>query len=195
MKTVATREMQFFRPDADSRRSVHLDWLEDYTPYAMAEAFKEIADSAVTSVLRRRRHPDAFFYAIASTYRHYIELQLKNIIDLGSRTDLAVDYQERIMKRHDLPPLWNVAKAMIARRWPDADLNELEIIDKAVEEFSALDPYGQAFRYDRDLRGKKNLTNAPRIIGLKNLRRQIKKVFDLLSGCEMEFRHYASSEP
>jgi hypothetical protein len=194
MKTALHSTKRFFRPDTDSRKSVHLDWLGEHRPYAMARGFKETGDFAVKAVLSRPEHPDPYFYPIAFLYRQYLELQLKNIIDLGRQTEFAVSFEADIMRRHDLQRLWTVAKAMITRRWPAGDAAELQIVEQAVSEFSELDPYAQAFRYEKDLRGNKNLANARRIIGLKNLRRQIRKVSKLLMGCEMDFRNCVAGD-
>jgi len=184
--------LKFFRPTGDYTTDVHLDWLGAYTRSGMAEGFKAAADRIVDSCEENAGHPDVFLYPVAFLYRHYLELQLKNIILIGA--ELAEEgLDPKATWGHDLKKLWATAKKAVFNVWPGGDPNELKVADVAVAEFSVLDFDGQCFRYFEDAKGNTNLKNAPRIICLGNLQSEMNAVFDLLTGIETGMRDCLST--
>jgi hypothetical protein len=194
MNTMATQNTSekfvFFRPEGDLIDNVHLDWLGNYTPSAMAEAFKDAADRVVISIRADVRHPDAFVYPVAYLYRHYLELQLKNVIHQAANL-LGKRLGKRELFGHDLQRLWRRARSLILEVWPGGEATHLAPIDQAVQEFAELDFDGQCFRYFENRDNQRNLQNSPRILSLDNLMDRMDEAFEILSGCELGIGHYA----
>lgn len=182
-----------FAPSGNELRDVHVRWFGDHTPYAMAEGFKVGADELIRSIINDPRHPDMFFFPIAFLYRHYLELQLKNITEQGSKL-LGIPTPQAL-QTHDLDRLWNTAKEVIAKIWPEADARDLDQIDTVVADFHCLDRTGQAFRYYRDTGGQPHLQHAPPQISLDILMSVMNDVYDLLTGCETGIAEYLRAEP
>jgi hypothetical protein len=162
--------------------NVHLDWLEDYTSYAMADAFKEVADTTVEKCRESPRHPDRYFYPVAYLYRHHLELVLKNLIELGHQLDEEPKCKSNA-QGHNLQALWADAIEVINVVFPNDDRSELAAAAAVVDELHRADPDGQSFRYYRNKNGVVNLTVLPRVLSLEQLRDGIQKLSAFLSGC------------
>lgn len=181
------KQRRLFRTGREYRQ-VHLDWLEDYTPSAMAEAFKISGDRVVDACQGDTTHPDQFFYPAAFLYRHYLELEFKNIIAAGTKLDPAPPCETQGWG-HDLSKLWKDARLVITTVFPGDDPTALIPLDEAVAEMSEIDPDGQGFRYYTDRKGCRNLEKSPRIVSLTNLRNQMNELFEFLVGCSLGIDH------
>ena len=166
----------------EEHKQVHLDWLEDYTPSAMAEAFKVAADRVIDGCDDEVGHVDKFFYPAAYLYRHAVELKLKNIIGQGAFLSPLPQCTTNALG-HDLLALWADARRVIVRVFDGSDHTQLKEVDEAIAEVAKIDPDGQGFRYYRDRKGNRNLQAAPRIISLRRLRGGMDELFGFLDGC------------
>lgn len=95
---------------------------------------------------------DTVVFPYATCWRHHIELQLKEVST--SLCDL-LERPHATSNTHDLAKLSHEVKNMLQEHWPD-DTADLVHVTRIISQLSAMDPNGQGFRYDRDLKG--NLT-------------------------------------
>lgn len=122
-----------------------------------ADAFKSAADIILEKCIDDGHKPinDILFLPVAYLYRHYLELRLKAIVQVGlgmeffKRADVESDLHE-----HNLARLWTHAKKLLKDRWPDADDAPLKGAESVVQEFHQSDPSGQMFRYHSDKNGR-----------------------------------------
>jgi hypothetical protein len=153
---------------------------------AYALGFQVAADMIVTGAEGEDLSPDVLFFPLAYLYRHHLELMLKQLIGLGvragaveapsdSRSEPCPACGHRELPKdwrwdHNLHKLWNKAKLLIRRVWPDSPVDDLKAVERVLQHFNELDRTGQAFRYPRDKQGKPHPQSAPRQIDLDNLR-------------------------
>jgi hypothetical protein len=171
-----------FAPQGDWSRNVHLDWNEDYTPNAMAAAFREAADATIARIEERSDHPDAYFYPVAYLYRHYIELELKNIIDCGKQLT-PQPFCKTNATGHSLKDLWKDAVAVFDIVFAGDDRQVLLGATEIIEELDRADPDGQSFRYYRNRKGEPYFSELPRVLSLRTFQSQMNKLSAFLEGC------------
>lgn len=100
--------------------------------------------------------PDLYVYPIIFCYRQYIELSLKNICmsDMNKK-----DYIDFINKAsHNLNIIWIEAKKHL-NAFEITDPQNIDFINKLVNDFNKLDPTSFAFRYPQDKQMNKSLAN------------------------------------
>lgn len=82
-------------------------------------------------------------FPIIALIRHYVELTLKEIILYGQTLDDHTTKQGG----HDIKNLWTSAKSYLKRHYKDLKKDEIDIIDRLVEDIYKLDPSSEATRY------------------------------------------------
>ena len=103
-----------------------------------------IADNSVLTV-------DFLIYPIVFLYRHYLELQLKDILSMAHG---LLSHCDDSIEGHNLGTLWKTAQPLIDQcyetaGWGAADKSQYKIVSSLIQEFSDLDPNGEAARYPR----------------------------------------------
>ena len=168
----------------------HLDWFDSFIftkDLIIAEAFKEAADKTVDNLEtgNSREHPDKFFFPIAYLYRHAFELGLKCIIRDGINLGIITenDSIKEILINHNLNKLWNKARYILEKVWPNGDKETLTNAERVILQFHNFDSSGQAFRYAQDVEGNPNLKNAPKLVDLINLKTVSGNLFSFLDSC------------
>ena len=145
-----------------------IDWMNNaclcYGENLYAAGYKQAADLLVKYVLEKHIDQDTLVYPIVFLYRHYIELQLKEIISLGKGLDLDI----KVEKDHELKSLWLESRQIIAEVWPEDSNNDIKAVQEIIHQFSACDPGSTAFRYPTTKKGKPSLTDLEQI-NLRNL--------------------------
>ena len=166
----------------------YLDWLKYYTSDHISRSFKEAADMIVKTLESGKfsGHPDIFFFPICYLYRHIIELELKDIIEIGVRLNILSDdekYKE-LQGSHSLHPLWNRAEAVLKEFYSGDPPEDLRAAGSLVQQFHELDKTGQSFRYCKTRTGKSTLDNAPDIVDLVNLRDKFDGLYNFLTATQ-----------
>lgn len=115
-------------------------------------------------------------------YRHYLELALKDQIDLWSRVS-HLPRRARLDTTHALMPLWNEVKRHQARTTPGVENGDKTIagVERSMNEFHQYDPKSQTFRYRLNVAGNKHDDQLPKT-DLRNLirtMRGLKNYFDV----------------
>ena len=115
---------------------------------------------------------DYLVYPIVYCYRLYLELRLKEIIQIG-----GYDYP----KEHDLLCLWHKALPIMQRSSQFFDTEELVAVEEKLKEIMDIDTNSEAFRYPSDKKGKPTLQGI-REIDLENLKQVIDSIATPLEG-------------
>ncbi len=137
-------------------------------------------------------------YPILFLYRHYIELQLKEIIRCGNALlGISKHYPSCFPTDHKIGDHWQECRAIIEdidkdewhrlgkgeQRKYKNDLNSLQ---KCIGEFLKLDPDSQASRYPVDKKGNPTVLDASlRTIDLEIIRNLVGKISYLLEGISL----------
>lgn len=155
--------------------------------FLIADGFREAADRIIAT-LEEEKHfhnADMLVFPVAYLYRHSIELMLKQLISEGLSLHLLDDCEslQATLRGHNLSALWKHTRKAIEGFWPNSERADLEATEKTILAFDALDRSGQAFRYGKNIKGQPNLVDAPAQVELRELRRVMTGVFNLLGGC------------
>lgn len=154
---------------------------------AIADGFKESAELVVSSLEEGNgdRHADKYLFSVGFLYRHYLEISMKQIVQLGLRLRILEPEEARhCLHSHGLPILWEKTKKVLTTFWSGADQSPVLAVEQVVSQFHAIDDTGQAFRYSTDKHGNKLLAQAPDIISLSQLRKVMDGVGNFFDGCQ-----------
>ncbi len=104
---------------------------------------------------------DLLVYPFASNWRHAIELQLKDVLELlGRLHHETVD--ESLKHTHNLAKLWTAALPSIKEVSSiEVRASDFTTVTKLIGQLTALDPDGQELRYHERTNGKPSLQNYP----------------------------------
>ena len=90
-------------------------------------------------------------YPIMFLYRHYIEIELKDLLALAGMMSFV---DARKISGHGLMPLWaKVLKCVEEVQGTDVRQEFEETFQHCIELFEQVDPQGDAFRYPKDVKG------------------------------------------
>jgi hypothetical protein len=158
-----------------------------------AKAFKDAADMILDSYgSTNTQHNDPLLFPVLYLYRHYLELQLKDILYLGIKcghytaaqiatmTENRKGQQKGILIRHDLIKLWTAAKRLLQKHYPKD--NQIALVEPTIQDFHKIDFDGQTVRYDRDttLKRRAYMNILPAAIEIVTLRTTMGAIYDYL---------------
>lgn len=129
-------------------------------------------------------HRRNLIYPAIFTYRQYIELALKGIIEAhGTKAGVSPN-----RSHHSLTKLWRDFLAVIEEAGHmDPSEETTRVVGMCVAEFDRVDPQSLAFRYPTDKMG--NQTTIPfEVVDLSNLRDVMDGIQNYLECCEMELQ-------
>jgi hypothetical protein len=128
-------------------------------PYDLAHygyAFIEGARAIIASAVSGAKPVDALIYPAAFSFRHGIELYLKQLLLNLQNLNESVAVSS---KGHSIDRLWRLVAKEMALVGPEGfDPIEVSIATDIISEFCEIDPTGQVFRYPEDLSGNRHLT-------------------------------------
>jgi len=119
---------------------------------------------------------DLVVYPMIFLYRHHFELQLKLLVR-ASRSLLGEPRNDA--KTHQLHTLWGIAWPLAQKAFPDADWSQNQHVTRLLNELSALDPNGEAARYDVDGRGEQHFKDLS-LINVRHFAEVAEKLGDYL---------------
>ncbi len=138
-----------------------------------AEGFKRLADLGVRYIEQTGHEQDFLVYPIVFSYRHYVELSLKQIIRAARK---LLDEPGGVPPSHDLDALWNTAEPLLKQIEPEG-AETYRNVRACLARFNELDPKSDSFRYPVRSNGDASLP------GVKNLDLgQVRDVVERLSG-------------
>lgn len=143
------------------------------------EGYRIAAEKLIETVLNTQTERDTLIYPIVFLYRHYIEIQLKEIIETGSK---YLDKKRKQVKGHVLFPLWLEAKEIINEIWKaDRDNENIKQSEEIIKAICAIDTKSDAFRYPIDIKGKQTLKGIA-VVNLRELKEGISPAIQFLDG-------------
>src|SRR5436190_6431658 len=116
----------------------------------IAEGFKRLGDLGVASVEETGHGHDYLVYPILFSYRHFIELSLKEIIRNARR---LLDKQGSVPETHNLAHLWNTAEPLLMEIEEGSALTYRDV-RACLARFDEMDPTSEAFRYPANRSGE-----------------------------------------
>lgn len=137
-----------------------------------ALGFKMAADKLVDMVMTEPDCADYLVYSVGYLYRMYIELRLKDIIEMAGHVPGKV---------HDLDRLWNEARPIMESSSQWFDDQELEAVEEEIQEFSRIDPFSDAWRYSKNTKREPTLKDIS-AVDLRHLRQVVDSISTALDG-------------
>ena len=178
------KDDQLFKADGDWWHNACLDGLHgSWGVYA--EGYRQAGDLLVEHI-KDSPYRHFLVYPIVFLYRQYIELRLKEIIRDGNQ---LLDFPEEFPKHHMIDKLWRQCRRILEQVWPEAPAEDLDAVEKCIQQFSEKDPTSTAFRYPTDKDGNPSLPGL-RHINLRNLSDVISRIASLLDGASMGISVY-----
>ncbi len=108
--------------------------------------YKDAADILVRKIIDNNLRPGAKIMPIIFLYRHFIELSLKAIIKYGNQL-FSINSKHDYPPIHNITTLWENARIIIERRWPNAELDVLDVVEYIIGQFAIIDPESYSSRY------------------------------------------------
>ena len=150
---------------------------------AYALGFKQLGDVGVESLGQRRGpneaivYADTIVYAIMYNYRHYLEVRIKGLIVTADH--LLDTPRAGSPTGHNLEALWARLRPMLEQIWPNVP--EYDTVEEQIQQFAAIDPGSDAFRYPLLRDGSPSLRGINGI-DLLNVKEIIDGIDSLLDG-------------
>lgn len=169
---------KLFIPDADVDpwHSACLNYLHDHSAF-YGDGYLKAGHVLVDHALKDSGDLDTLVYPIAFLYRQYLELRLKQIIDIALRLH---DRASKPKLSHDIKSLWLAWRKLDEELYPGSTSKEqLDGIERLIDEFVAVDPTSQGFRYATDTKGNRSLAGLT-LVNVRNLRDVMIKIADQL---------------
>jgi hypothetical protein len=143
---------------------------------AYAEGYKTAADTLVRMVPSTSDDRRNLIYPVFFLYRHYIELEIKQIIYLAHLVK-----RKRFIwpKGHGLRRLWGSAERQLTSFWPIEHRSHLFRARRFIKFINDLDGNGESFRYSSDVKRKKLHLGRLSDIDLDELRDHVYSISDL----------------
>ena len=160
--------------ETEALLSASFDWFISY-----AISYKTAADVVVESVEARRSPPDSVGYAVLFLYRHYIEIMLKGLINIGNM--LQSRKGGFPTGTHGIQNLWRQCRPLLEAAYPAGEKTDTDAVEKVLLEIHVLDPSSESFRFGEKKDGNPTLPNGTQI-NLANLRDVMNRLDGFLSG-------------
>ena len=103
---------------------------------------------------------DLLVFPWLNCWRHYVELELKNTLNV-CETVLGIEPKIRIT--HKVDDLWRWLKPMLNQLRPDDGVAEIKILDRLIAELTFLDPDSMHSRYPNLKDGTPTLQHMARL--------------------------------
>ena len=148
------------------------------------EGYKNAADYLVERSVSEHEM-DFLVYPIIFLYRHYLELQLKDLFQqLREYHNLSCE----LSYNHDLTQLWNKIRPLMEKNSNKSeDIENNNHIEARIKEFVRIDKGSFSFRYPVDKQGTSSLRNVPKqdgqdMINLLQVKGVVTSMATILSG-------------
>ncbi len=184
------------------------------TDWTYAVAFWEAGDALLNYALEKGEL-DLFYFPLFYSYRHALELTLKEIIKVLD--DFISDHQKQgLVKDEQLNKLPSTGKGKSSIFLSHSLTNLLDVytprmqlalqlacdpseplpkaIEDTIRELDLLDPYGQAFRYSKSTKGQKHFPTQRRE-DLPKWKERLQKAFYHFFGTEAWADNFLSAGP
>jgi hypothetical protein len=130
-------------PDWHNKAMLMHGWGDRWAVYA--EGYLTAADVVVDRIKEGFGHQDFLVYPVMFMYRHSLELNIKNLIQLAWRfldKEASSD-----LGSHHLVRLWQICRPLLEETAPGDSTEELGHVGTLIDEFCQYDAGSYAFRY------------------------------------------------
>ncbi len=179
-------EESIFHGRGDRRYTAGVNY-PNATHELMTEGYLRAAQRLVKTISDNAWGVDYMVYPVIFLYRHWFELRLKNIIDLGRQ--LVQVRESGYDTTHSLGRLWPVARDLIQKVWEGDRPSEFDLIESIISDFEKFDPYSQAFRYPITRNGENQLEGLNEI-NVMYFSDQMDKIAEFIDGAAMGISVY-----
>jgi hypothetical protein len=114
-------------------------------------------------------------------YRHYIELQLKNLISSGKS---LLDETPEYPRSHDLSKLWAECRPILTRIFGESPTKDLDTVESLINELHSIDPASISFRYPVDRKDDTTIPSSLTSLNLRQCRGIMDKLASFLDGAD-----------
>ena len=168
--------------------SFHVGFDEPWGP--IAEGFKRLGDLGVASVEQTGHGHDFLVYPILFSYRHFIELSLKEIIR-NARS--LLDKDGSAPETHNLANLWNTAEPLLMEI-EKGSAPTYRDVRACLARFDEMDPTSEAFRYPVKRSGENALPDDLHSLDLGQVREVIANIAAFLDAVATQTSVYLDSK-
>jgi hypothetical protein len=124
---------------------------------ARIKGFRRAAEIlAVAMLTGTNEDRDTVAFPWLNSWRHYIELQIKQLIAQSRR---VLDQPAQRRGGHNIEQLWSELLPLIRAAHPGDSKDELKVVGRLVKQLAALDPDNQEFRYSERTDGTPTLAD------------------------------------
>ena len=150
------------------------------------------ADVIFERVVATGRDQDMLVYPYLMCWRHFVELQLKNLI-LLSRRYLRESIE--LPRTHRLDVLWRIVRERLERAWPepDDDNRSLDEAGRIILQLDGFDPTSEHFRYPTLNDGTETMPTLGRVY-LPRFHEAMSRVAAMLDGADTGLRVMADEK-
>ncbi|GJL63837.1 MAG: hypothetical protein NPIRA04_24910 [Nitrospirales bacterium] len=123
-----------------------------------AQGYKAAGDYVVESITEFSQPvAHSLVYPVLFLYRHYLELELKSMIENGKQFSNS-NIERNLDKEHRLKKLWEWCREILENIRPvdDKPPFNMKLIEDGINQFVKLDPNSQNTRYPRKKKGKQD---------------------------------------
>ena len=186
----------FDAPDGSDTIAYLMTGAGDWDAYA--EAYKLGAETLVEHIRESRMHLDLLVFPIVFLYRQYLELRLKELIEITT----GLNSEDR--REHHLARLWRRVRPALEGAFPE-NSDDFDAAEKMVKDFQEADAGSFTFRYPEDKAGEPTLPPrpkgvrvgpdgapmweppppGPKLLDLGRLREEMGDLAELLDGCSI----------
>ena len=106
--------------------------------------YRKAASVLVAHVSTTGRDQDTLVYPFLMCWRHYVELQLKVLIQLLHQYERE---DTELRKTHKIDQLWRMTRPLLESSFPSESGDELDHAERVLMQLSGLDPTSEHFRY------------------------------------------------
>lgn len=156
--------------DSENNSRIHKT-LDKWLYYA--EGYKIAAELIENKLLENPEKQDFLIYPLVYTYRHYLELKLKEIIVEGH--DILSQTKDFQKENHNLIKLWLELQRTMKLVYKEEYQAPPPTIEKKIKELHDTDINSDGFRYPINQKGKQNLENL-KIINFRNFKDEVFEV-------------------
>lgn len=170
---------KLFTAGEDWHNNACLNWKADHSDCYIL-GYRHAADLLVRDIDEKANFQDILVYPIIFLYRQYLELLLKDLIRLSR---ILLKQSESHPYHHNLHNLWLLAEELLFKLWPNEEAPEFDFIDNIIFEFYDADPNSFSFRYEKDRKGKRNVSTIKHI-NVRHFSEIINKAGDILESVQ-----------
>jgi hypothetical protein len=167
---------QVFSPGASSS-SVAFPHFVRADLWKYAEGYRMAGERLVDSLASNRYTADVLVYPILFLYRHYLEVQLKNLLVVAQ---VLAGEPPAIPIHHDLMKLWLEARTRMEQALPQT-IADNKVAEGYIRQCHLVDRTSYAFRYPLDTKGRPT-ASIPDRIDLERVRHTMRKLANFLEG-------------